>query len=292
MSCCLGWQKGRRIGVWRCRVVIARLFKRLSRAAIRPRYETRVPSPQTIADIFKNNWKSKLPNVEQSGDAVMFDDARVAWLANTLPGGLAGLNLCEIGPFEGYQTLALAQTGAASVTSVEANTFNFMKCLCLKEIVKFEADFELGDGLAYLKTTPKRFDLIFASGVLYHLQDPLAFLRAAMEKTDHLYLWTHYFQADRIGKHPKVARHFKPRLDRLHVENGQEVRLHARSYRIGNYLRNIPAYWEGGQQDITYWLEKEQLIGFLHLHGFTDIKLHADSDLAGMPVLSLCASRG
>ena len=111
--------------------MIRRIFRRLKRftglgqsvrakgpesGVLRAHYETRPPSSQTIADIFQNTWKSRLPNVEISGNIEMFRDPRVIWLAGALPGGLAGKTVCEIGPFEGYQTLGRSQQGVAAIT--------------------------------------------------------------------------------------------------------------------------------------------------------------------------------
>ena len=258
---------------------------------LRARYETRTPSAQTIADIFEDTWKSRLPNVETSGTVEMFGDRRVDWLAKTLPGGLTGKSVCEIGPFEGYQTLGLSQQGVASITSVEANSFNFLKCLCLKEICKFDATFEFGDGLGFLRETPQHFDLIFASGVLYHLQTPFEFLSAAMAKSDHIYLWTHYYDAEVISAHPTVAQHFVPTLDQEFDGDDHSYKMFARSYMIRNYQTSIPAYWEGGLQDITFWVEKEALLDHLRRGGFDNIHIHADTAGKGMPIISLCASR-
>ena len=259
--------------------------------SLRPHYESRAPSPQTIADIFEDSWKSRLPNVETSGKVEMFGDRRVDWLSKTLPGGLEGKNVCEIGPFEGYQTLGLSQQGVASITSVEANSFNFLKCLCLKEICKFDATFEFGDGLGFLEQTDQTFDLIFASGVLYHLQTPFEFLSAAMAKANHLYLWTHYYDEALIRSNQDVARHFVPNLDREFDGGDHSYKMHARSYLMRDYQDNIPAYWEGGLKDITYWIEKDDLLDHLRRGGFDDIQVHAVTDRKGMPIISLCASR-
>ncbi|QYZ71413.1 class I SAM-dependent methyltransferase [Neotabrizicola shimadae] len=223
----------------------------------------------------------------------MFDDARIAWVAGELPGGLAGRSVCEIGPFEGYQTRLLKAHGAGEVTSVEANTFNYLKCLCVREIYGFDADYLLGDGPGYLAACDRRFDLIFASGVLYHMQDPLGFLSAAAARTDHLFLWTHHFRPELLAQGHAQAQHFRPAQDRQKDWRGRSVRLHARSYRIADYRTNIPAYWEGGQEDLTFWLEREDLLAVLADLGLTRIRIGFDGEMEGaLPVLSLLASRG
>lgn len=60
---------------------------------------------------------------------------------------------------------------------------------------------------------------------------------------------------------------------------------------IRNYQTSIPAYWEGGLQDITFWVEKEALLDHLRRGGFDNIHIHADTAGKGMPIISLCASR-
>ena len=123
------------------------------------------------------------------------------------------------------------------------------------------------------------------------MQEPFEFLNAAMARADHLYLWTHYFDKGVISAHPTVARHFVRKLDRSFDAGERSYRMHARSYLVPEYKGNITGYWEGGLEQITYWIEQDALLDHLRRGGFEDIRIHADTVGDGMPILSLCASR-
>src|SRR5205085_12295967 len=55
------------------------------------------------------------------------------------------------------------------------------------------SEFLLGDFALYLQSCRERFDMVFASGVLYHMEDPLALIRDIARVTDRCFIWTHYF---------------------------------------------------------------------------------------------------
>ncbi len=72
----------------------------------------------------------------------------------------------------------LQKAGARSVVAVEANTRAFLKCLCTKELFGLDrVEFLLGDLVAYLNEERSKFDAVIASGVLYHMTDPVDLLK-------------------------------------------------------------------------------------------------------------------
>jgi hypothetical protein len=189
------------MGVRPARTIMGRKSLVSTAGVISPFYETRPPSPQTIADIFGGQWQSALPDQIVSGAAPLFDDRRPFWLASNVPGGLEGKSVLECGPFEGYQTYLLLKNGAATVVAVESNSVNFLKCLCVKEIYGLEkAALNFGDVVEFLRSNIERYDIVLASGILYHLQDPAYFIRRVCELGDIAYVWTHYFDKEAIGK--------------------------------------------------------------------------------------------
>src|ERR1700687_1688382 len=111
----------------------------MDETSIKPYYERRAPTAQNIADLFAGNWKALLPRGITSGAAPMFEDSRPAWAAAGIPGGFHGKTVLELGPFEAYQTYRLLHEGARRVVSVEANSVNFLKCLCVKEMYNLGA---------------------------------------------------------------------------------------------------------------------------------------------------------
>jgi len=250
-------------------------------------YETRPPSPQTIVDIFAGAWKSALPGLT-SGDAEMFEDVRPAWFASAIPDGLNLKTVLDLGPFEAYQTRQLEKLGALSIDSVEGNRINFLKCLCLKEVYGLKARFKHGDLLGALREATA-YDVVWASGVLYHMQDPVAFLEEACRVGTHLYIWTHYFDQNLIS--PDQLRHFIPDHDRNHAHETGNIRLYARSYMIPDYS-NLPLYWEGAPEDLTYWMGLDDIRRVLEHKGFDLVRFEtAQMDPPGLPCLQLVASR-
>lgn len=263
---------------------------------IKPYYERRAPSPQNLADLFGDSWKSALPGV-RSGDAPMFDDARPGWVAAQLPGGFYGKSVLELGPFEAYQTHRMLGLGARRIVSVESNSINYLKCLCVKEIYNLvPAHFVFGDVLAYLEACEERFDVVWASGILYHMQDPLRFIELIARLAPVAYVWTHYYDASLIGAlRNGQERHFIAAEDVTQPHGDSTVTLHARSYLMPDYRDGIPMYWEGGPEQITYWLEKDDIFAAFRRAGMAVAAVESDNDdVNGLPATGflVTADRG
>lgn len=257
-------------------------------------YETRPPSIQTAVDLFKGDWKSAFPPEVgvMAGQAPMFEDTRPAWVNRNLPGGIAGKSILELGPFEGYQTYLLEKLGAASIESVEGNSVNFMKCLILKNVFGLKVRYVFGDFIAHLERVQGPFDMSWASGVLYHQVEPLRLLQLLAKKSSAIYLWTHYYDAQRIEQLAAPDRALF--IDAGHVMKGLDgfqCMHYQRSYDIPQYQFNIPANWEGGNQAFAYWLEVEDIFAFLKSQGFHNINIDKFSDVHGLPCVSFLARR-
>jgi hypothetical protein len=263
----------------------------MSEIGIRPYYELRLPSRQTVADLFQGAWKSSLPDGLLSGNSPMFEDNRPFWVDAKLPNGIGGKSILEFGPFEGYQTYLLAKLGAKEIISVDANSINFLKCLCLKEMFSIStAHFEFGDLLKYASACQRRFDLVWASGVLYHMNDPIGFIKATSKLSDNIFIWTHYFDESLRTLSNGQERHFIQELDKVECIGGRQITLHARSYLIENYNTEIPRYWEGGIDQITYWLSKDDIIWLLQHWGMEVVAIESvDTSINGLPVISFLA---
>jgi phospholipid N-methyltransferase len=108
---------------------------------------------------------------------------------------LAGKAILELGPLEGANTKQLLDLGARSVTAIEANRELFLKCLVAKnEIPLPAARFVFGDLNEVLQREEFRnadFDLCFASGVLYHMEDPLATIDLVTSAAPVVFVWSH-----------------------------------------------------------------------------------------------------
>jgi hypothetical protein len=263
-------------------------------AGLSPFYEKRPPSMQTVLDIFRGTWKSAFPAEFGlvAGDAPLFGDQRPPWVDNNLPGGLKGRTVLELGPFEGYQTYLLEKLGASSITSIEANSINYLKCLVVKNVLGLSANYLFGDFVGYLENTPKHYDLCWASGVLYHQVKPLRFLELISQRASAIFIWTHYYDTEMI----KLA---DPGQQSLFISAGNKIdgvgdfkcSHYLHTYNIGDYDKAIPLHWEGGLVDHSYWLEYDDIIRFLKYQNFSFIKSDHFGAVWGLPCVSILASK-
>src|SRR5215207_5994601 len=153
--------------------------------AIVDRYERRPPSAQNAIDLFDDTWTSSFPAwlTLHAGTLPTFNDTRIRALLQHLD-SIKGFKILELGPMEGGHTYMLHEAGA-SVTSIESSSRSYLKCLVVKEILHLNrAHFHLGDFVPYLAETRDRYDLVMASGVLYHTLDPLHVLERIAAITD------------------------------------------------------------------------------------------------------------
>ena len=255
-------------------------------------FATQAPNPQQTLDLFADEWITAFPDElgVTAGWVNHFDsgvDTRVPWAVATLPGGIAGRRVLELGPFEGYHSASLEQAGAASVTAVEASSTAYLKCLVVKEVLGLRTTYLYGDVPAYLASTDERFDLVWASGILYHQADPIRFLELAAAHGDHLFLHTHYFDAQRCAQ-IGTANRFDPSRDVTVDWHGRTIRLHHYNYATDT----ATGTFAGGPAPFARWMTKDDLEFVLAELGLTQITYGVDdpTNPAG-PGCFLLASR-
>jgi hypothetical protein len=246
-----------------------RRLRNMGRGASTHPFAVAGPSAQQTVDIFKDQWITAFPDElgVDAGWVNHFDpevDARVPWVDSILPGGLAGRSVLELGPFEAYQTWMLEQRGA-TVTAVEASRTAYLKCLVVKELLGIAAPFVYSDALAYLDVSQDHYDVVWASGILYHQADPLGFLERAAAKGDHLFLHTHYFDASVLDT-PEARRFDAARDVRLNW-HGRDMRLHHRDYVTDGSLGNFA----GGPRSYSLWMDRDDIEFVLRELGMASI---------------------
>jgi SAM-dependent methyltransferase len=256
-------------------------------------YCAETPSAQTALDVFKDSWKSALPaelGLTTGATETFHRDPRVLWVASLLPNGFQDLNILELGPFEGYDSRLFEQLGAASVTAIEGNNINFLKCLVLKDALGLKTRFLHGGFLKYLQGTDQRFDVVWASGVLYHSEDPLELLEQIARKADRLFLWTHFY-ADSLLQTEHRAR-FIEQKNVEQIRRDERYLLHYRTYAIEQLKDGLPLHYEGGVRGFSFWLERADIDRMLKALGFRSIKVQAEGlSSRSLPFVSLFAER-
>jgi hypothetical protein len=235
-------------------------------------YSTSPPSSQNAIDIFKGTWMSALPAEYgvTAGSRASFDDERVRWAERMLPTGFRGLTILELGPYEAYNAWQFERLGASAVTAIEANDLSFLKALVVKEVTGMRTRLLHGDFLAYLEASPQRFDLVWASGVLYHSSDPLRLIAAIARVTDVVFLHSHYF-VEGAAASAHAESFFEPLRNRRERVGDREVTLHFRGY--GQAKRGS---FVGGPAGYSYWMEKDDIFAAFRQAGFAEILVGSD----------------
>jgi len=244
-------------------------------------YCHRLPSAQTMADIFKGEWYSSLPARYgvKAGEINHFDfevDPRVQWTNDNLEHGLKGLSVLELGPYEAYNTWQLEQLGAGDITAIENNKISFLKCLVVKEITGLKASFLHGDFISYLEHCTKihkTFDILWASGVLYHQSQPLKLLDLISKVTGKVFIHTHYYDEKMIAANPDLKSYFIPNKNETRDFMGKKLELFYKSYKGSNRA----AMFSGGSLEYSYWLKKDDIFSLLKGLGFGKITVEVDT---------------
>jgi len=253
-------------------------------------YITKEPSSQNILDIFSGEWSSRLPAgnnlVTAPGQAALFEDARIDWTAEML-GDFTGKTCLELGPLEGGHSYMMQKKGAKKIIAIEANSRAFLKCLCIKEIFELDkVEFKLGDFMPFLANDKSKYDLVFASGVLYHMEKPIELLRLISMVSDKVFLWTHYYDKNIISRRNDLAHKFS-RVS-LFEYGGITYEYSTQSYK--NALSW--AGFCGGPSKVSKWLTRESIIKALEQFGFTDIKIGFEHlDHPNGPSFAICAKK-
>jgi len=236
-------------------------------------YVTSAPGPQSALDIFRGEWVSILPGALaglRAGSAPLFADERIEWCAVQL-GGLHGKTVLELGPLEAGHTYMLEQLGAASILAIEANTHHYLKCLIVKELLNLQrAHFVCGDFVEYLRTTPVRFDVALASGVLYHMHNPVELIALLARAADQLFIWTHYYDPALIARNPELARKFTGSQPAEHA--GFRHTLFRQEYQDALDRSDFC----GRSATYSHWLTRADILDALKHFGFEDIRLSFD----------------
>lgn len=236
-------------------------------------YTRDVPTDQGVIDLFRGDWSSEMPLssglISEPGTAKLFEDGRILWMADLL-GPITNSTILEIGPLEGGHTYMLHNLGTKSIVAVEVNARAYLRCLCIKEIFELSrARFLLGSGVEFIKNTTEMFDIILASGVLYHLTDPIEFLEKICDRTRKIFIWTHYYDETIIESHPDRGLFDKP------------LRLSPDLPWIGSrrVYPDTALTWpgfSGGTASSAVWLTRDTILKFLETKGFNEISISFD----------------
>jgi hypothetical protein len=162
--------------------------------------------------------------------------------------------------------------------------------LVLKEVLDLtRSRFLLGDCRAFLRDNPeRRFDVCVASGILYHLDDPIDLLFLLSQACPKVYIWTHYFDSRRIVRRPSVHARFRSAAANR-IRHGFEHVAHPYHYEFERFY----SQFAGGSKHVAHWLEREQLIDALRHFGYAEIQVaFEEPDHIHGPAIAITAQKG
>ncbi len=228
-------------------------------------------SPENPVGIFRGEWASKLPGIEgiplESGQSNLFDDERIHW--GDVQFGFRGKRVLELGPLEGGHSYLLERKGATSVLGIEANQRAYLKCLITKELYDLRrCRFLLGDFVEFLRRCQCRFDCCIASGVLYHMQDPVELISLISKVSDQALIWTHYYDDSTLKRRTRFGTSRFGCEERAEYEGFTCERV--RQY-YGLGLKRLA--FCGGMAKHSYWMRRDGIIEAFRHFGFRTIKI-------------------
>ncbi|HJQ56253.1 MAG TPA: DUF1698 domain-containing protein [Vineibacter sp.] len=278
----------RKASDWLANRVAPAKWRRAAPERVLDRYVQTTPSAQNAIDAVPGWTVAMPPHVGAvAGTMPLYPDFRIVWCLEQF-GSIAGRKILELGPLEGVHTYQLEQQEPELIHSIEANRLSFLRCLVSKELLDLKrTKFLHGNFVPYLEQTELRYDLVVASGVLYHMRDPVGLLQLIARRTNTVYLWTHYFSDAEMPPGDQRRASFSGEVDWAEY-GGARIALHRRGYRRSSKSLDFC----GGMYDRHYWMEREGILEVLTKLGFDDIRVtHVQPDHPRGPAFSVFARR-
>jgi hypothetical protein len=260
------------------------------------KFATLAPNRRNAFNIYKSNWKygyDEMSFAEIYGSVMR--DPRPRWCAEEFP-NFNRLHIVEIGPADGYHTAGLEFCGARNVTAIEGNVDAFLRCIILKNYLGLQSEFVLGDFVELFQNktdhpgrVAAKADLIYASGMLYHLRDPLYFLHEVSKIAPHLYLWTHFFDAEAASRIQHEREGFAA-AEQQRVTVGGASATYYRKYYNTDHVSAVG--YIGGLHPFASWISRDDLFSALEVYGYRIRRVVEDPASDGMmPAVNILASQ-
>jgi len=241
---------------------------------------------QNSIDIFRGEWATSLPETAgaTAGNIDLFHDMRIQWLHDQFD--VKDKSILELGPLEGAHSCMLEGLGASEIVAVESNTHAYLKCLIVKELLELKrVRFLCADFIEFLKQDEGKYDICLASGVLYHMRNPVELLQLIQKKCKRIFIWTHYYDPVVIEQNDDLAYRFSE--GKSSEISGYKHTLYRREYGLGLYSKVSL----GSNASYSHWLTRDDIIGALHHFGFDNIQFNfEDPTHNNGPSMALTAS--
>ena len=188
-------------------------------------------------------------------------------------GSLAGLRLLDLGCLEGGYSLEMARADM-QVLGIEGRESNYRKCRMLAEYFALpNLQFELTDVKALTPARHGLFDAVLCLGLLYHLDQPMAFLeqlaRTLTAPRALMFLDTHVAPPDEAALAAFEGRHaLSPLQTMAHAGHAYEGRWY-HEYPSGAAVPDEA--WTAVSNARSFWPTEKALIAALCRAGFSRV---------------------
>lgn len=188
---------------------------------------------------------------------------RTQALAVALGQRFAGRRILDLGSLEGGYTVAFALLGAEAV-GIEARKLNLRRAEFLRDQLSAGgARFLRGDVNAIDADQLGRFDAVFASGILYHLDDPFTFVERVFELTTDVALFDTHVAVVETPNHGCGALVQRTHGGRVYA--GREFHEYAEQASEEDVEELL---WAAYGNASSFWLTTDSLVVLLRDAGF------------------------
>lgn len=206
-----------------------------------------------------------LPRVDQSGVFI----TALHELGEIFPAHDA--TVADLGCLEGGYAAEFARAGY-DVTGIEVRQENYEGAVAIQAALGLpNLRFICGDAREVLPGMS--FDAVFCSGLLYHLDAPVAFLNLLGRVTRRLLILNTHFSL--AGGHPEEVHQANE-----HCRPGGD----SHEGRTGHWFEETATRWSSYGNQESFWLCKEDLIASLHAAGFADVSERPGWTTAATPL--------
>jgi len=188
-----------------------------------------------------------IDGVSYGGNFDAMKDQRIEQMFEVFPDAATFL---ELGSLEGGHSFAIAgRTGVKSVKAVEARPENIERAKFVQGLLGDDkVEFVEGDVTRLRLSDLGKFDAVFCSGILYHLDEPWKLIEQCRSVSPNIFIWTQYACENEAKK----------------ISNGYRGKW----YKEGGWSDPL-----SGTAKYSFWLSMGSLINLLTANGYDSIRL-------------------
>ncbi len=183
-------------------------------------------------------------------------------------GRLANLRVADLGCLEGGFALALAQRGM-NVVGIEARKKNLEKARLLKQHFDLpNLEFVEGDVKNFTRDNFGDFDVVLALGILYHLDQPAAWLRQIAGATGSVLIVDSHYAPDDEASLALIDQRIAQLSALERIEDGPATYEGRWFFEYGADAEREDQLWASYSNRKSFWLTKESLLRAVSSAGF------------------------